>query len=57
MRKGRVILAPTGAPVLASLGHPDVATDNTGPFSTRISYEPVCSSLLQGTRPRFARAP
>ena len=52
-----MLFAPTGEPALASLGHPDVATDNTDPFSTHISYEPVCSSLLQGTRPRFARAP
>ena len=40
-----------GHPSSLRFGHPDVATDNTGPFSTRISHEPVCSSLLQGNPP------
>ena len=46
-----MLFAPTGEPALASLGHPDVATDNTGPFSSHINYEPVCSSLRQGNPP------
>ena len=28
-----MLFAPTGAPVLASLGHPDMATDSTDPIS------------------------
>ncbi len=52
-RSDGVIHAPTGHPSSLRFGHPDVTTDDTACLRG-YSKGAVLSSLLQGTRPRFA---